>query len=557
MKKFLIIIFLFFYVYGFSQPASDEEIKTVALNFYYHLTGEKISDNEIIKQKNHLFKGVLTYSVIVFKNNDWVIISADKKADPILAFSEEKNYSDFIPPVVENWLIQYDYYVYSIKNNISVEYEGIDYPELWNDLLKNNLVKYKQPKEVIVSPLLSTKWGQSQSNTGNDAYAYNYYAPPGLNCEHTLAGCPATAAGQILKYWQYPDCNIFDWARMPNTLDFSSSNYQIYKKEIANLLRNLGDKMQIYMGASFDYYGCGGSGTNSVEAILFPLKDDFFYSAATIIDRSDYGLNAWKDVLCNELELNRPILYTGFDNYGGHAFICDGYEKPLIGKKFHFNFGWCGSHDGYYRIGNPYGYSYNQKAIIKIYPTIYCNSSLTVFQSDKYGWFSYFNFYNPKAGTIYSSPDPIVIANNDNVHYQAYNEIVLENFETEDGAEFLAEIIPCPLNCDFTNYKNEYKSNYSYSAVNNQESNNDFINQQYNNKIVIYPNPSNGIFTIYCNTENKNGKIEIYNCLGKLVFNKNIKTNGFKIDLLDNPNGIYILKYISSEFNYQQKIIKQ
>ncbi|PKP43591.1 MAG: hypothetical protein CVT95_12070, partial [Bacteroidetes bacterium HGW-Bacteroidetes-12] len=416
MKKILIIIFLFFYGYSFSQPANDEEIKTVALNFYYHLTGEKFLENEIIKQKNHLFEGVLTYSVIVFKNNDWVIISADKRADPILAFSEGKNYSDFIPPVVEDWLMQYDYYVYNIKNNIGVEDEGIDYLELWYDLLKNNLEKYKQTKDVVVSPLLSTKWGQHQSNTGNDPYAYNYYAPAGTTCEHTVAGCPAVAAGQILKYWQYPDCDIFDWGKMPNTLDVSNPNYQIYKKEIANLLRNLGDKMQDYMGSTHTYYGCSKSGTNTVEAIHIPLKNNFFCTSATIIDRNNYGINDWKDILCDELELNRPILYIGFSNSGGHAFVCDGYKKPLIGKKFHFNFGWYGDGDGYYRCDNPQGYSNSQKAIINIYPTINCNSSLTIFQyfkTDLPFW-----FYNPRAGTIISSPEPIVIANNDVVHYK-------------------------------------------------------------------------------------------------------------------------------------------
>lgn len=52
--------------------------------------------------------------------------------------------------------------------------------------------------------------------------------------------------------------------------------------------------------------------------------------------------------------------------------------------------------------------------------------------------------FNPEAGTILSSPSPIVIASEDVVRYKAYDEIVLTNFETDGNADFIAEIIPCP-----------------------------------------------------------------------------------------------------------------
>ena len=48
-----------------------------------------------------------------------------------------------------------------------------------------------------------------------------------------------------------------------------------------------------------------------------------------------------------ELDASRPILYSASDTNGagGHAFICDGYNTD---GKFHFNFGWYGTCDGWY-----------------------------------------------------------------------------------------------------------------------------------------------------------------------------------------------------------------
>lgn len=542
MKKILMSIFILFTVYGFSQSANDKEVKTVAINFYNYLTNEKIAFSEIKKQKNIFFKDIHSYSVIVFDNNDWVIISADKRADPILAYSRGKSYSDSIPSVVKEWLKRYDYYVYNIKNNI--DSARVNYAQLWSDLLKDDLAKYKSTKGVVVSPLISTKWGQSESNDEIDPNAYNYYAPSGSGCSHTPAGCPAVAVGQVLKYWEKPECDVFNWSKMPNTLNTDNSNYTEQKKEIANLLRNIGDN---FTGYSYD---CDGTGCTTDET-LYGLKTYLNYPSAEIVNENDYSRNEWKNLLCNELDNDRPILYRGVD-YGGHIFVCDGYGNLLLGKKFHFNFGWNGDYDGYYRFSNPIGYSKYQKAIINIYPKT-CDNELTIFDfysslpfslSDTY-------FYNPTAGYIYSSPESITIESNEEVHYKAYNEIVLENFETEEGAEFTAEIVPCSINCDFTNYKYLLFAN-KFSSKNPKE-----ILNSNDNKINIYPNPGDDQFYLQKQVKDKIGKIEVFDAFGQLLFVKHANAKLIKINLSAYPGGFYFVRYTSDIYNYKQKIIKR
>ena len=63
------------------------------------------------------------------------------------------------------------------------------------------------------------------------------------------------------------------------------------------------------------------------------------------------------------------MVYGGFSNSGGHAFVCDGYNAN---NYFHFNWGWGGHYNDYFYINslNPgsSSYSQNQQAILGIEP---------------------------------------------------------------------------------------------------------------------------------------------------------------------------------------------
>jgi hypothetical protein len=64
------------------------------------------------------------------------------------------------------------------------------------------------------------------------------------------------------------------------------------------------------------------------------------------------------------------MVYGGFGNSGGHAFVCDGYNNNGY---FHFNWGWGGYADDYFYIGNlnpaSSNYTSGQQAIIGIEPS--------------------------------------------------------------------------------------------------------------------------------------------------------------------------------------------
>ncbi|MDO5447676.1 MAG: C10 family peptidase, partial [Prevotellaceae bacterium] len=59
------------------------------------------------------------------------------------------------------------------------------------------------------------------------------------------------------------------------------------------------------------------------------------------------------------------MFYSGQDSSGGHAFVGDGYTK---GDYFHFNWGWDGEGNGYFKVGalNVSGYKFNSYNFVTI-----------------------------------------------------------------------------------------------------------------------------------------------------------------------------------------------
>lgn len=537
MKKTLVLLIsIFMSVAGFSKPISDGDIRLAAMNFYSQLFSKDLFEITIVKYTPSTYNGVHTYSTIVFNDNNWVMVSADSNADPVLAFSTQSTYADSIPGHVTLWLLNYDYYVYNISANNIVNFFN---DSLWNELLDNTFSLYSN-KNVEVAPLLSTQWGQSQSNDNLDPNAYNAFTPGASGCSHTLVGCVAVTVGQILNYWQYPQCPLFQWSLMPSVLSTSSPNYILEKEEVAELLRNVGSK--VYMN-----YGCNTSGAsfnNSYNA----LNNYLGFTSLKSATKEYYGShNDWKQLLISQLESGYPIFYAADHQSepSAHAFVCDGYKDLFFGKSFHFNMGWNGSYDGYYRVNDiPNEFTENQRIIYDLYPTP-CDNEIIVFNYYRDIFPFSILFYQPVAGTINSSLMPIIIQKNETVIYKAYNEIVLTNFETETGADFVAEIIPCPVSC---NSFHEYSLGRAplYTEYNTQK---------HEDKFSIVYFSETKIANVYAPSETTSFHISVFDVNGKLVISQNTFVGNGSVNLSTFSEGVYFLKIHSDRVHVNRKII--
>jgi hypothetical protein len=77
------------------------------------------------------------------------------------------------------------------------------------------------------------------------------------------------------------------------------------------------------------------------------------------------------------------------------------------------------------------------------------------------------------------------------------------------------------------------------------------------NGMEVFPNPSNGLFSIK-HESNQQQTIEIFNLTGEKIYSK---TNNFKatndIDISNSPKGIYFVKIYDGEKNHTEKIVVQ
>ncbi len=100
------------------------------------------------------------------------------------------------------------------------------------------------------------------------------------------------------------------------------------------------------------------------------FSETFKYKASVRYTiRENHIPGSWINLLKDELDNGRPVLYIGTDPNACHAFVCDGYQNSGY---FHFNWGWSGIHDGYYYLDNlapgEWNFSSYQGAVLGIEP---------------------------------------------------------------------------------------------------------------------------------------------------------------------------------------------
>lgn len=74
-----------------------------------------------------------------------------------------------------------------------------------------------------------------------------------------------------------------------------------------------------------------------------------------------------------------------------------------------------------------------------------------------------------------------------------------------------------------------------------------------NSSIIIFPNPTNAIFTI--NSNEQIDEVEIFNTQGQAVYNKKTTSNSSTIDLTSLPKGIYLVQLKTNTNSVTKKIV--
>ena len=317
-------------------------------------------------------RGEVDYYVFnVRGGNGFVIVAGDDRVKPILAYSTSGSFDP------QNVSEGFEYMLNSFRSEIQYvrEHNLTATPDIvaeWNSVSNTGSLQQGRQARSVVGPLCQTTWNQN--------FPYNSQCPedPEGNGGYVYAGCVATAMGQVMKYWDYPEQGTGSHTYNPEgyaqqTANFGETEYHF--ELMPNALDSLSTEEDYFYIAQFLHH-CGvsvdmqyspnGSGAYSYS-VLSALPSYFGYSCDTDLPTlsfwgfSLYTNEQWAQMLKDGgLDENIPLYYSGSDDNGagGHAFVCDGYDEN---DYFHFNWGWSGRDDAWCPIGalNTTKYAFN------------------------------------------------------------------------------------------------------------------------------------------------------------------------------------------------------
>ena len=302
---FLLLIVSVISFSAFSKAIDIDDCETVAIKFLFERSQGDIDIKSIVVDNSYTYfeDEIAIYHVYNFKNNGFVIVSADDCVFPILGYSFNSScLNKDISPEFSFWMKSYVDQIIDVKNKKAEASEKII--NEWSRL--NNSLPNELSNKTFrtVSPLLTTEW--NQNTYYNELCPYDE-AGPG---DHAYAGCVPTALGQIMNYYRHPlqgggsysytDENYgflsvdfsqqtYNWDAMATEL--FDSNY-----EIAKLLYNIGVSVDMN-------YGPNGSGMTNHKG-AYTLKTYFDYVNETQYYFRDSIDIAWVDTLIKHLDNN-------------------------------------------------------------------------------------------------------------------------------------------------------------------------------------------------------------------------------------------------------------
>jgi hypothetical protein len=206
----------------------------------------------------------------------------------------------------------------------------------------------------FVEPLIQTKWGQG--------FPFNSMLPMDGDIR-PITGCGTVAHAQLMAFHRHPargkgysvpyehtagfqpSINFdvdYDWNNMLDTYRSDGSNSTEQQQNAVGLLM-----LHIGVANGRDFFTGRSHNTLTREETFV----NYFGYDRSIqrLHRVFYDDSTWKAMIREHLDSGLPLWYFGNDSESDHSFIVDGYNNE---GRFHINWGWYGSHDGYYSLDN-------------------------------------------------------------------------------------------------------------------------------------------------------------------------------------------------------------
>ena len=292
----------------------------------------------------------------------FIIASADDRLEPVLGVAESGSFSE-IPENMRWWLSQYEEEIAAYYDVDGAEAESKPFATVYE--------AYESWSPI--EPICKTKWNQTNP--------YNLKCPT-VNGSRAVAGCVATCLAQAVKaIGFFKGSGSVSYTTNGAAVEFNYSKYTPAFELMRDVYDSSATEEEINAVADL-MFACGAavntaySSTSGAAINLANIRQYMGYgSKSFVVYRDGTSTIQWETFCYETIKAGKPLCYGGSGS-GGHAFICDGYSEDGF---FHFNWGWGGIADGYFRLSslNPRyvgtggfagGYSFSQQATVLMTP---------------------------------------------------------------------------------------------------------------------------------------------------------------------------------------------
>lgn len=252
------------------------------------------------------------YYIINFDEGGFVILSADKRFYPVLAYAYDGNFElDNIPENCNTWLAAWESEIlYTLENeNVLLT----DQSKAWENLTTEGQA-VKGAKGV--APLTTCRWSQTEP--------HNQMCPadPDSYDGHTPVGCVALAMAQLMYYYRFPASGAGTVLYTPPyKLGIYGPQYVNFAEAFYNwpattdLCRETNDaiaRLCYHTGVSVETGYMPESSGASINKVSDALSEHFNYLADDYLPRVDVsGIAEWTALLIENLDKGQPVIYRG------------------------------------------------------------------------------------------------------------------------------------------------------------------------------------------------------------------------------------------------------
>ena len=271
-------------------------------------------------RRNHCF-------CIVAQKEVWPLVG-----EPILAYSTEDYISLNDNTDSYNFMVNpYRQQIYALRQSVGQH-------------IRPTALPYQRQHNEVAPLLGLLKWGQAEPyNAGTPVY----------DGKKTLVGCVPLAVGMLLRHYAHPAQGRSHVFYKDNTdkiyeLDFGTftPDWQQFQNEYKEddcsaSVQNLSEVLT-FLGYAIDAQFSHDGTATSLDNIKHTLCNNLGYSGRMSLYEDNLSEAQIMALLYQELDNGRPSIVSNT----AHAFVCDGYKDDY----FHFNLGWYGNYNGYYRL---------------------------------------------------------------------------------------------------------------------------------------------------------------------------------------------------------------